>query len=116
MDRLKDGSLTSVHRSLTKAPPVNAGNSLSDRMDVLMNDCQEAMLYCLGASGRNFYKPRYHLAKLHLAKGEPESALSQIEHLIRRSGRGSVWLHMTEITEDTREATVRAAFASCILS
>ena len=78
------------------------GSSLSDRLDILMQDCREAMLFCLEAA-RNFYKPRYHLAKLHLARGEPDSALSQLKPLINRSGKGNVWFYMKEITEDIGE-------------
>ena len=60
------------------------------------------MVFCLEGP-RNFYKPRYHLAQLHLVRRQPQEALAQLKPLFS-SGR-AFRLKMTEI-EDAADSKV----------
>lgn len=88
-----------------------AGVSQPDRIDVLLQDCREAMVFCLEGP-RNFYKPRYHLAQLYLAQQQPKVALAQLRPLF--TSAKLVKLKLSEI-DDAADAKVRPIDSSVCL-
>ena len=80
-----------------------AGSPAAEHADILRKDCHEAMLFCLDGP-RSFFKPRYHLAKLHEANRQPHEALAQLQPLFS-TGRGFK-LKVPQI-EETSDAKVQ---------